>query len=61
VSTFRCGGWEAQRQQGSAPLKLTGDGSWIDGLRALCAAAWSGRQITPDMADPAMLALGEPG
>jgi HAD superfamily hydrolase (TIGR01450 family) len=61
VSTFRCGGWEAQRPEGSAPLKLTGDGSWIDGLRALCAAAWSGQQITPDMADPAMLALGEPG
>jgi len=61
ASTFRCGGWEAQRPAGPAPLKLTGDGAWIDGLRAVCAAAWSSQQITADMADPAMQALGEPG
>src|SRR5215472_8036868 len=61
ASTFRCGGWGAQRPAGSAPLKLTGHGAWIDGLRALCAVAWSSQQITAEMADPAMKALGEPG
>src|SRR5215469_6753841 len=58
ASTFRCGGWEAQRSAGSAPLKLAGNGAWIDGLRALCAVAWSEQQITADMADAAMKALG---
>ena len=61
ASTFRCGGWEAQRSAGSAPLKLAGNGAWIDGLRALCAVAWSEQQITADMADAAMKALGKPG
>jgi glycerol-1-phosphatase len=61
AGTFRCGGWEAQRMAGSAQLKLAGDGAWIDGLRALCAAAWSGQQLTADMAGPALKALGEPG
>ncbi len=36
---FGCGGWTA-RLDGDQ-LELTGDGERIDGLRALCAAAWT--------------------
>ncbi|MEV3854531.1 HAD hydrolase-like protein [Streptomyces sp. NPDC050095] len=36
---FRCGGWTAS--SGAAELELEGDGEAIDGLRALCAAAWT--------------------
>ncbi len=41
---FGCGGWTA-RLDGDR-LELTGDGERIDGLRALCAAAWT--QEAPD-------------
>lgn len=36
---FRCGGWTATA--GSERLELEGDGEALDGLRALCAAAWT--------------------
>lgn len=36
---FRCGGWTATA--GADRLELTGDGEALDGLRALCAAAWT--------------------
>lgn len=36
---FRCGGWTAVAEGGE--LRLEGDGEAIDGLRALCGAAWS--------------------
>lgn len=36
---FRCGGWTAAA--GDDRLDLTGDGDTLDGLRALCAAAWT--------------------
>ncbi|WUS96281.1 HAD-IIA family hydrolase [Streptomyces sp. NBC_00708] len=36
---FRCGGWSASARDGR--LVLDGDGEPLDGLRALCAAAWS--------------------
>ncbi|WP_073948931.1 HAD hydrolase-like protein [Streptomyces kebangsaanensis] len=36
---FRCGGWTAT--PGADRLELTGDGEALDGLRALCAAAWT--------------------
>ncbi|URN17844.1 MULTISPECIES: HAD-IIA family hydrolase [Streptomyces] len=36
---FRCGGWTAKADGGA--LALGGDGEPLDGLRALCAAAWS--------------------
>src|SRR5712692_4526696 len=39
AGAFPCGGFQARRPTGSAPLELSGDGAWIDGLRALCAAA----------------------
>jgi len=38
---FSCGGWTASGAAGEAWLAVTGAGPWIDGLRALCAAAWS--------------------
>ena len=38
---FRCGGWVASAGAGDAWLAVTGTGEWIDGLRALCAAAWA--------------------
>jgi hypothetical protein len=37
---YRCGGWHA-RWQAAGHLGLSGGGDPIDGLRALCAAAWS--------------------
>jgi HAD superfamily hydrolase (TIGR01450 family) len=43
---FACGGWHA-RCHGTR-LELDGDGSRIDALRALCAAAWSQEDINPD-------------
>ncbi|MET9385101.1 HAD hydrolase-like protein [Streptomyces sp. NPDC002928] len=36
--SFRCGGWTATA---GAELELEGDGEALDGLRALCAAAWT--------------------
>jgi glycerol 3-phosphatase-2 len=36
---FGCGGWTARRD--ADRLELTGTGERIDGLRALCAAAWA--------------------
>jgi glycerol 3-phosphatase-2 len=36
-----CGGWTASSADGDGALTLTGDGSAIDGLRALATAAWS--------------------
>ncbi|MYS22695.1 Haloacid Dehalogenase Superfamily Class (subfamily) IIA [Streptomyces sp. DvalAA-14] len=36
---FRCGGWTATASSGA--LALDGGGEPIDGLRALCAAAWT--------------------
>jgi len=57
---FQCGGWQAAYPGGSDPIELAGDGSWIDGLRALCAAAWSAGRLTDDMVAPAMKALGDP-
>jgi glycerol-1-phosphatase len=39
---FGCGGWlAAAGASGEAWLAVTGGGQWIDGLRALCGAAWS--------------------
>jgi HAD superfamily hydrolase (TIGR01450 family) len=36
---FRCGGWTAKAA--GERLELTGSGDALDGLRALCAAAWT--------------------
>jgi glycerol-1-phosphatase len=54
---FGCGGWTA-RLDGNQ-LELTGGGGHIDGLRALCAAAWSADtgQVTEETARPAIQRL----
>jgi glycerol-1-phosphatase len=54
---FRCGGWTARRPGGDSPLVLEGSGDGIDGLRALCAAAWSADHVTPELIRPALAAL----
>jgi len=53
---FRCGGWLAR--PGPGQLVLAGSGERLDGLRALCAAAWSG--AGPD-ASAVTAALGQLG
>ena len=54
---FACAGWTA-RLNGNQ-LELTGSGQRIDGLRALCAAAWSAdpSQVTKESASPAIQRL----
>jgi HAD superfamily hydrolase (TIGR01450 family) len=52
---YACGGWTA-RHDGER-LELAGSGRRIDGLRALCAAAWEAGAITPKMTEPALRAL----
>jgi glycerol 3-phosphatase-2 len=55
VGDLACGGWEARRDNGG--LKLIGDGRWIDGVRALCAAAWSGAEVPREAAESALAVL----
>jgi glycerol-1-phosphatase len=57
----RCGGWQARFTSHGERLELTGDGAWIDGLRALCAAAWSAEQVSEEAAAAALKRLGEAG
>ena len=49
---FGCGGWTA-RLDGDR-LELTGDGERIDGLRALCAAAWAADSVSQESVRPAI-------
>jgi glycerol 3-phosphatase-2 len=46
--TYRCGGWTARRD--GDRLELDGRGERMDGLRALCAAAWAGDGVTAESA-----------
>lgn len=58
---YVCGGWTASRGR-SGRLTLGGSGEPIDGLRALCAAAWAAPQpVTRDDAEQALAALHELG
>jgi glycerol-1-phosphatase len=57
--TFGCGGWTA-RVAGDR-LELTGGGERIDGLRALCAAAWADGRVTEQSARQAVQRLGDAG
>ena len=52
---FGCGGWTARWTDGR--LELSGQGRRIDGLRALCAAAWSRDDVTRDAAEKALSAI----
>jgi len=54
---FRCGGWAARRPEDDSPLVLEGSGDAMDGLRALCAAAWSAGNVTAELIRPALAAL----
>jgi len=49
---FSCGDWTARWHDGH--LELTGDGERIDGLRALCGAAWAAEGVTRESARPAL-------
>jgi glycerol 3-phosphatase-2 len=51
AGAFGCGGWQARRS--GDRLELEGGGERIDGLRALCAAAWAAPALTPQAARPA--------
>ncbi len=63
---FACGGWTALRQA-SGQLALKGTGAAIDGLRALCAAAWepapdnSKKRLEAPHVDAALAELGDAG
>jgi glycerol 3-phosphatase-2 len=54
--SFRCGGWTASpAAAGDGWLTVSGSGDSLDGLRALCAAAWASPGLagagSPDAAD----------
>ena len=55
---FLCGGWTARWTDGGE-LDLSGQGNRIDGLRALCAAAWSRDGVTPDAVSRALKTLAD--
>jgi HAD superfamily hydrolase (TIGR01450 family) len=63
---FSCGGWTVRltsddgRRPGSDQLAVSGSGQPIDGLRALCAVAWSADAVTADMVHSALSKLGFP-
>jgi glycerol 3-phosphatase-2 len=57
---FECGGWTARLTPDSGKLELSGSGDSTDGLRALCAAAWSGTSVTPEAAATAVQGLDLP-
>ncbi len=50
--TYRCGGWTATAH--GEQLELSGEGERIDGLRALCAAAWATDGVTAESARSAI-------
>jgi hypothetical protein len=54
-AAFGCGGWTA-RMDGDR-LELTGDGERIDGLRAVCAAAWAAGSVSAESARRAIQRL----
>jgi glycerol 3-phosphatase-2 len=51
-----CGGWTARA--GGGHLDLSGQGERIDGLRALCAAAWAAGEVSEDAVRDAVGHLG---
>ena len=52
---FSCGGWTATRTEDQ--LELSGNGERIDGLRALCGAAWATEGVTAESARSAIQRL----
>jgi ribonucleotide monophosphatase NagD (HAD superfamily) len=58
---YACGGWRASRDPGGR-LAIDGTGAAVDGLRALCAAAWAAQEPpSADQADEALAALRKAG
>jgi glycerol 3-phosphatase-2 len=57
---FSCGGWTV-RPGGSDGVEVSGGGDPLDGLRALCAAAWSGGDGKPVTAEQAAAAVRRVG
>ncbi|HUC60092.1 MAG TPA: HAD-IIA family hydrolase [Streptosporangiaceae bacterium] len=51
------GGWTASRPSPGDPIELAGYGDPVDGLRALCALAWSAGQVNAEIAGPALKVL----
>jgi HAD superfamily hydrolase (TIGR01450 family) len=58
AGTFSCGGWHVTT--GGGQVTVTGSGAAIDGLRALCAAAWATGEVTEPAAVTALAELGLP-
>jgi glycerol 3-phosphatase-2 len=58
AGTFRCAGWRATATAGE--VALSGTGAAIDGLRALCAAAWSAGGVSAEAAANALAGRGLP-
>jgi glycerol-1-phosphatase len=56
---FQCGGWLA-RSGDHDGIVMSGSGAGIDGLRALCAASWSGPGLSAGQAGKALAALHLP-
>ena len=56
--TFCCDGWRATATGGH--VEVSGSGAAIDGLRALCAAAWSAGGVSAETAANALAALELP-
>jgi hypothetical protein len=56
--TFCCDGWRASATGGQ--VALSGSGAAIDGLRALCAAAWSTGGVSAEAAANALAGLDLP-
>ena len=56
---YSCGGWQARRD-GHGGIVLSGTGAGMDGLRALCAAAWSGPDLSAEQAAAALASLDLP-
>jgi glycerol-1-phosphatase len=52
---FACGGWRARVDGGQ--LAVTGTGSLVDGLRAVCCAAWSVGGVSAQAAEAAVADL----
>jgi HAD superfamily hydrolase (TIGR01450 family) len=55
-----CAGWTARRAPGQGELELSGSGDPVDGLRALCAAAWSEEGLTRPLVQSAVGRLSFP-
>ena len=54
--TYSCGGWRITT--GGGQVTVTGSGTAIDGLRALCAAAWSEDRPGPEAVAGPLKRLG---